>query len=60
MKKKELRFIFPALPLFNLVAGIGASRAARGVLRGGGGDEGRDEDDGDVGGGKSAESGSKR
>ncbi|CAM9890518.1 unnamed protein product [Ascophyllum nodosum] len=57
---KELRFIFPALPLFNLVAGIGASRAARGVLRGGGGDEGRDEDDGDVGGGKSAESGSKR
>lgn len=28
---QELRFIFPALPLFNLVAGVGMSRAVRGI-----------------------------
>ncbi|CAM9889786.1 unnamed protein product [Scytosiphon promiscuus] len=29
---KELRFIFPALPLFNLAAGVGMSKAIRGIV----------------------------
>ena len=29
---QELRFIFPALPLFNLAAGVGMWRALEGVL----------------------------
>lgn len=42
--RQELRFVFPALPLFNLAAGVGMSRALRGVWGSGAGDK---DDDGD-------------
>ncbi|CAN0198666.1 unnamed protein product [Pylaiella littoralis] len=52
---KELRFIFPALPLFNLAAGVGMSKAVRGVFyagrKGRKGDDAEDGDDDDYGGG---------
>ncbi|CAM9137083.1 unnamed protein product [Ectocarpus sp. 4 AP-2014] len=45
---KELRFIFPALPLFNLAAGAGMSKAVRGMLSA----KAKDNDDDDNGGGR--------
>ncbi|CAM9869902.1 unnamed protein product, partial [Ectocarpus fasciculatus] len=45
---KELRFIFPALPLFNLAAGVGMSKAVRGLLSA----KAKDNDDDDNGGGR--------
>lgn len=43
---KELRFIFPALPMVNLAAGVGMSRAMRGVISGGARERKYTEDDG--------------
>lgn len=50
---QELRFVFPALPLLNLAAGVGMSRALRGVWGGGAGgkdDDGDGDGQGDAGG----------
>ncbi|CAM9768167.1 unnamed protein product, partial [Ectocarpus sp. 12 AP-2014] len=46
---KELRFIFPALPLFNLAAGVGMSKAVRRMLSAKANDN---DDDDDSGGGR--------
>ncbi|CAN0494734.1 unnamed protein product, partial [Ectocarpus sp. 12 AP-2014] len=43
---KELRFIFPALPLFNLAAGVGMSKAVRGMLSAKAKDSDDDDDNG--------------
>lgn len=43
---QELRFIFPALPMVNLAAGVGMSRAMRGVISGGARERKYTEDDG--------------
>lgn len=62
LARQELRFIFPALPLFNLAAGVGMSKALRRAVspstgskekRDGhdGGGSGNSEDDDDSGGG---------
>ncbi|CAN0092598.1 unnamed protein product [Ectocarpus sp. 6 AP-2014] len=42
---KELRFVFPALPLFNLAAGVGMSKAVRGILSAKAKDKDNDKDD---------------
>lgn len=41
---QELRFIFPALPLFNLAIGVGMSKAVRAVSAGAGKQKEKDDD----------------
>lgn len=43
---QELRFIFPALPLFNLAAGVGMSKAVRGLVSAKAKDHDNDDDSG--------------
>ncbi|CBJ26756.1 Dolichyl-P-Man:Man(7)GlcNAc(2)-PP-dolichyl-alpha-1,6-mannosyltransferase, family GT22 [Ectocarpus siliculosus] len=49
---KELRFVFPALPLFNLAAGVGMSKAVRGILSAKAKDKDKDNDNDGNGGGR--------